>query len=266
MITGRGQLKIGGVAMELSFTVTAGLCPPQALLVDAQRLADGITDHAAAKVEQADHRISCQKGCGACCRQMVPVTPVEARHLTAVVEAMPPERQAVVRARFKAARETLNAAQLGDPGHPEEDKPAYRAYGVGYFHMRVPCPFLEEESCSIHADRPLVCREYLVTSPPAACAALGTGQVRQVVMPLHVWALFGRSMAGDGGLDWMPLIHSLDYGPAPGPAVCAHRSAAGGGFVESLAALVGNPGTGCGRLAIPPPPRGGITLDQTRGW
>ena len=129
--------------MELSFTVPAGVCPPQALLRDAQRLADGITDHMAAKVQQAGHRISCQKGCGACCRQMVPVTTVEARHLTALVEAMAPERQAVVRARFKAAGETLNAAPLGEPGHPEDNKPAYRAYGLGYFQMRVPCPFLE---------------------------------------------------------------------------------------------------------------------------
>ena len=62
MITGQGQLKIGGVAMELSFTVPAGVCPPQALLPEAQRLADRITDHAAAGVERAGHRISCQNG------------------------------------------------------------------------------------------------------------------------------------------------------------------------------------------------------------
>jgi Fe-S-cluster containining protein len=34
----------------------------------------------------------------------------------------------------------------------------------------MPCPFLEDESCSIHPDRPLVCREYLVTSPAELCA------------------------------------------------------------------------------------------------
>ncbi len=39
-----------------------------------------------------------------------------------------------------------------------------------YFHLGIACPFLEDESCSIHADRPISCREYLVTSPAVNCA------------------------------------------------------------------------------------------------
>jgi hypothetical protein len=35
---------------------------------------------------------------------------------------------------------------------------------VRYFLQGVACPFLEAESCGIHPDRPLACREYLVTS------------------------------------------------------------------------------------------------------
>lgn len=211
MITGRGQLKIDGVAMDLSFTVPTGICGHGALLADAQHLADGISNHATARIEQAGHRVSCQKGCGACCRQLVPVSPVEARHLAALVEAMPMDQQTLVRGRFRAAQEVLAAAQLGHPGHPEEDKQAYRAFGLSYFRMGLACPFLQEESCSIHGDRPLVCREYLVTSPAAACAELGTGRVQQVAMPVHLWAAFGRSSSGDGRLDWMPLIQSLNY-------------------------------------------------------
>ena len=44
------------------------------------------------------------------------------------------------------------------------------------------CPFLEEESCSIHPDRPLVCREYLVTSPAELCA----GPTQEGVTPVAV--------------------------------------------------------------------------------
>ncbi len=42
--------------------------------------------------------------------------------------------------------------------------------GAAYFRRAVACPFLEAERCSIHADRPLACREYAVTSPAAACS------------------------------------------------------------------------------------------------
>jgi hypothetical protein len=31
------------------------------------------------------------------------------------------------------------------------------------------CPFLEDDACSIHAHRPFVCRQYLVSSGPALC-------------------------------------------------------------------------------------------------
>ena len=226
MMTGRGRLKLDGVPIAISFTVPVGICSPQALLPDAQRLANQVTDHAVAGVVLAGHRISCQKGCGACCRQMVPVSPVEARYLAALVNRMPPDRQAVVRERFENALELLAAAKPGEVGHPEQDKKAYRNFGLTYFRMGVPCPFLEEESCSIHADRPLVCREYLVTTPPAACAALGSGQVRQVPLPVHLWAVFGHTMAPDGRLEWMPLIQSLSFAaahPEPPPALTGPR-------------------------------------------
>ena len=103
-ITGSGQLKINGEPMNISFTVPKGLCLPEALLPDAQRFANQLTDVAVARVERAGHRISCAKGCGACCRQMVPVSPPEARHLSALVEAMPPDQAAAVKERFQAAR------------------------------------------------------------------------------------------------------------------------------------------------------------------
>jgi Fe-S-cluster containining protein len=49
----------------------------------------------------------------------------------------------------------------------EED---FRALNRRHFALRTPCPFLEEGSCSIYAQRPLVCREYLVTSPAERCS------------------------------------------------------------------------------------------------
>jgi Fe-S-cluster containining protein len=218
-ITGQGRLKIGDTIMGISFTVPAGLCPPQAVLPDVQRLANQVTDKATAKVEAAGMRISCAKGCGACCRQMVPVSPVEARHLRAVVDAMPPERAAAVRERFARARAQMAQAGAVSAGHPDKDKPAYRTYGLAYFRAGVACPFLEDESCSIHPDRPLVCREYLVTSPPAACSALGSGQVRKVAMPVRVWNVFARSVSTDGEAEWMPLIDALAFAETnPEPA------------------------------------------------
>lgn len=218
-ITGQGVMKIDGKPMTISFTVPSGTCAAEALLPDLHRVGDQITDHASAKAKQEGLEISCGKGCGACCRQMAPVSPAEARQVAALVEQMPAERAAVVKQRFVAARDRLAAAGIIPEGNPDHDKAAYRAYGLAYFGQGVPCPFLEAESCSIYPDRPLVCREYLVTSPPAACAQLGSGKVRQVPIPLRVWAAFSRSNTPERQLEWLPLTDALHFaGTSPVPA------------------------------------------------
>jgi len=73
---------------------------------------------------------------------------------------------------------------------------------VAYFALRVPCPFLEEESCSIHPDRPLVCREYLVTSPAELCA--GPTQEGVTPVPVPKFSLGARRLQDEGDA-WFPL-------------------------------------------------------------
>lgn len=46
-----------------------------------------------------------------------------------------------------------------------------------------PCPFLQDSACAIYDERPLVCREYLVTNPPAACTTLTPGEIHYVEIP-----------------------------------------------------------------------------------
>ncbi len=81
----------------------------------------------------------------------------------------------------------------------------------------------------------MVCREYLVTSPPAGCAMPGSGQVRQIAMPVSVWSVFSKSVSGDGTLEWMPLINALDYArehPVPAATRTGPQHAAA--FLESI--------------------------------
>jgi Fe-S-cluster containining protein len=214
MITGAGRARVGEDTVELKFTVPEGACPPEALLPDAQALANKVAALGEARARREGLRISCTRGCGACCRQLVPISPTEARHLAALVAALPPERAAQVRQRFAEAWSKMEAAGLPPRGHPVTDKLTYREFGLAYFRQGVACPFLHEESCSIHPDRPLVCREYQVTSPPAACAQLGSGAVRQVAVPVPIWSAFSRSVAPQGTVEWVPLIEALQFAAA----------------------------------------------------
>ncbi|MBM3620401.1 MAG: YkgJ family cysteine cluster protein, partial [Alphaproteobacteria bacterium] len=125
-------------------------------------------------------RISCAAGCGACCRQPVPVSDVEAWWLIDLVEKMPEPRRAVIRARFAEAERKLDSTGLGILDVHGRSKNEYRQFAKAYFDLRLDCPFLEKERCSIHAARPLACREHLVTSPPQHCSTGSSGLVQGV--------------------------------------------------------------------------------------
>ena len=45
-----------------------------------------------------------------------------------------------------------------------------RELNLEYWALKIACPFLENESCSIYKDRPIACREYLVVTDPKHCA------------------------------------------------------------------------------------------------
>jgi Fe-S-cluster containining protein len=117
--------------------------------------------------------------------------------LLQVVEAMPVERRETVKATFAAAETAIEAAGL-----KERRGRSDRELSTAYFAMGVPCPFLEDESCSIHPERPLVCREYLVTSPASLCAGPSQEGVTPVAVPKVSMA--ARGLQEDGN-EWFPL-------------------------------------------------------------
>lgn len=153
---------------------------------------------------EAGEAISCRKGCGACCRQLVPVSRTEGERLLQLVAAMPPERRERLGARFFAAEAAIDAAGLASRAGRSD-----RELSVAYFALGLPCPFLEDESCSIHPDRPLVCREYLVTSPAELCAGPTQEGVTPVAVPKVSVAARGLQ---DGKDEWFPLARLLAWG------------------------------------------------------
>ncbi len=142
-------------------------------LVDLAFQVLGLSSVAAEMSERAVGRkgvtVSCFKGCGACCRQLVPISPPEAVLLQELVESMDEPVKSAIKKRFSLAVDQLKRTglikKLEDPSNPL----LYKAEEE-YFSQQIPCPFLENESCGIYAFRPSRCREYLVFTPPEKCA------------------------------------------------------------------------------------------------
>jgi Fe-S-cluster containining protein len=196
------RLKVGDLNVVHPITVPNGPVPATAVLPTLQGLVNATVGAA-----ESGQAISCRKGCGACCRQLVPISRTEGEALLALVEGMPQGRRKAVRARFAAAEAAITAAGLAERGTRSD-----REMSMAYFSLGVPCPFLEDESCSIHPDRPLVCREYLVTSPAELCAGPQQEGVRPVAVPKLSLA---AQRLQDEGETWFPLALLMAWSRKP---------------------------------------------------
>lgn len=219
----RVGMKVWDDEVEMEMTLPAAPARLESLLPVFHRVADSLVDLAVDRAASEGRVVSCKKGCGACCRQLVPIGEVEARRIGGLVDELPGPRRQEVRDRFARARERLAGAGLlakleNREGFTAEES---SSFGLAYFHLGIPCPFLEDESCSIHADRPIICREYLVTSPAVNCSDPKAESIDQVELPRKVWTAVAR--AGATGrpagpppqfIPWVPLVLAPDWASA----------------------------------------------------
>jgi Fe-S-cluster containining protein len=230
LATAQFSIEGDGWRFEGRATVPAGPTRVDDLLPLARAISDRIVCETSAAVEAAGRRVSCRKGCGACCRTLVAVSEVEARRIRTLVDGLPEPRRAEVRARFADAARRLDEAGLLEPLRRPDRMTAreYEDIMSPYFRLGIACPFLEDESCSIYAERPITCREFLVTSPPAHCAEVDSRDVVRVRLPLRVFNAVARwNVPAQGQVNerWVPLILAPEWvethpevpPPRPGP-------------------------------------------------
>jgi len=218
---------IGDGKFTATAIIPAGQTNLTQILPVLQSLDDSFLHGVIGQLSQAGRAISCKAGCGACCRQLVPLTIFEAEALGDWIRSLPATRQEELAARFHQALLKLSAAGLIDRIVDEPwlaESESATNLSLDYFRQGIPCPFLEAESCSIHPFRPLVCREYLVTSSPEYCADPSTLQIDGVRLPLR----FSRILNAIGAQveqesrGWIPLLFLFAWmksGARPGEAV-----------------------------------------------
>jgi Fe-S-cluster containining protein len=219
------------LAQGESRSVVTAAVPKRALVADEllpvlYRIDDAAVALAEVESRRDGKEVSCRVGCAACCRQLIPVSEHEARRIADLVAALPDERRREVEERFErvvgelASRGLADRLLVADQVESEDDR---AELGHEYFALRLDCPFLEDERCTIYADRPIACREYLVTSPPENCWSPESTPVDAAAVSTHFSAALYRFREdGSGGVArWMPLVYSLRVSSSQPPAPAA---------------------------------------------
>lgn len=185
------------------------------LLPFFQNITNKVIEIGTKEAEEQGKTISCRKGCDACCYQLIPISRAEGFNLLNLIDAMPSDQQHDVKRRFNDNMNALKEAgilELMEQAINSNDRKQLREIGVLYFNLKLPCPFLIEQSCGIHQDRPLSCREFLVVSDSVHCSDPTPDNVEGVVLPKRISPIvYGMSREyEEGGRGFLPLIQLLD--------------------------------------------------------
>ena len=248
MIKLRVHLRTPGWSVQSNLSVADEFAPIDAWTPLLQGLASYGAQAADVAAQAEGKRVSCAKGCAACCRQLVVISLVEARALAQLVADTPQPRQNQIRARFAAAFARLSENGLLGPGAAEVQDDAqaplaqtdHHRLAAAWFRLGVACPFLEDEACSIHESRPLVCREYQVTSPPITCSKLYQEPVARIEMPVRIGQALAHATAKICGVSvaMVPLVTALQIPPAVDAALAEPRDPIA--VLEAILAEIGD--------------------------
>ncbi len=171
----RGQVAIEDEPMRLAELVPTAL-----------ELTNNLANRAARREEKSGRKITCCAGCGACCCQLVMVSLPEAFYIADMIETLDENFRKDLHRRFDRVVAELERHQMID----ELMNPRLHESGTNfpivqqYFDLKLPCPFLIEESCAIHPNRPVPCRDYNVTSDAVLCADPYHNEISKVPMPV----------------------------------------------------------------------------------
>ena len=215
-VTGKINISINGEPVEMEMTVPTQKVKPQRMLPLFQKMTNSFVQIGVEAAESEGKKISCKKGCGACCRQAVPIAEAEAFYIAELVENMDEPRRTKIKNRFAEVCQRLREMNWFERMEKFADLTIEERINLvmEHFHENIKCPFLEDESCSIHLDRPLACREYLVTSPAENCKKPSAKNIR-IVEPLlktsKAFRVLGRSenlknvefVTISGALEWV---------------------------------------------------------------
>lgn len=218
------ELTVFGGTLRATVPVPAGNVTPEDLLPVFQSLAAAVVHLSVRAAEQQGKKVSCRKGCSACCRQLVPLSETEAFGIVRMVRALPEPRRSDVLARFERVRARLEREGVLDKFlHGARLTQAERAdLGAEYFRLNEACPFLEDECCSIWPEWPMVCREFMVSTPAEWCATMDP-RIERVPLPMGPGTALYWINAGpdDVEVPWVPLSLVMEWAksmPAPPPA------------------------------------------------
>ena len=189
------ELDVAGKTLPFCINVVS----KQAALADIVPLARTISTKIALAfldtLSKKGQFVTCHKRCSTCCSYMIPLSIPEVFRLREELLAMPSDKSSrILKSCTIAAKRTLEKI----PRYINTDKPTENnsasmdQLSKWYAGLKMDCPFLSEGLCSVYEQRPLACREHIITGSNFFCQPDNGGEPNVVPMPVSVLEVLGR--------------------------------------------------------------------------
>ena len=183
--------------LTAAIDVPTGFIPITAIVPVTRRLGDEAAQLEVRQAIESGRTISCRMGCAACCRMLVPLSAPEAFALREYLAQLPLDRRTYLLNRLSETKDRLSQAglwdRLNDVAEASRTVPDEELDPINqsYYALRISCPYLENELCSIYEARPSACRELLVTSPAELCQDMAQNPVAPLPVSMRISSILG---------------------------------------------------------------------------
>jgi Fe-S-cluster containining protein len=157
-------LRAAGADLDLALAVRDEPARLADLVAPARELADHMVSRLRRHAVETGAHVPCRKGCSACCRYLVPISPPEAFALADRMDRVQAPRRVALEEHFRRAARTIlaHAPALAAPSTQDD-------LSRWCWAMKLDCPLLSAGACSLYSSRPLACREHFITGSARQC-------------------------------------------------------------------------------------------------
>ncbi len=181
---------------EEKISIQIGIGKGRARLADivplARTICSKINDVVIKNIQNNGEQIPCYKGCSACCKRcLVPLSVPEAFRLKDEIDqAQAHKRHSIRRNCLIASRHLVTHKTTKKFVHQSAESPSNNPAHLNlisdwYSSLKLTCPFLSQDICTIYEQRPLACREHFIIGSTEGCKN-GDSLAEVVDMPIRM--------------------------------------------------------------------------------
>lgn len=198
------ELTVEGKTIPFAINVTAENATLADIVPAARKLSSKIAIAVRERITENNQSVPCQKGCSACCSSLIPLSVPEVFRLSEEFLAMPSERSNhLLRNCIATAEKILSKAKRTAcmESFSKNAKTGTSQINKWYGDLKLACPFLCENLCVLYEERPLACREHIVTGSSDSCQNGRKCRPNVAAMPVSVLEAMGQLASELEGTD-----------------------------------------------------------------